>query len=143
MGNIDEFIAEWQGSSDEVYSEHIDFFINKLTYNYEDCIAIMKEVRTKLNYRALNDSKLMIRIQCGHSKKIQDWGQQFWQLVDASLTPPELFIGKGDSFKSCVSSRQIDYSKQIENIENYVVFYPVEGGFVRCLDLIEKEVPDV
>lgn len=45
MENIDEFIAEWQDSSNEVYSDHIDFFINKTTFDYKDCLMVMKEVR--------------------------------------------------------------------------------------------------
>ncbi|ALS02491.1 hypothetical protein ATZ33_14215 [Enterococcus silesiacus] len=140
MENIDEFIAEWQDSSNEVYSDHIDFFINKTTFDYKDCLMVMKEMRKKLNAQGFDKIKIMIKIQCGQSKKVQIWGENFWDLVDATLTPPELFIGgkfPKDSWSNC---HKINHSNQIEGIENYIVSYPVEDGFIRCLNLVENEV---
>lgn len=140
MKNINEFINEWEKGSKHLYSEHIDFFINKKTFNYGNCLAIMKNVRTELNNRRMGSTKLMIRIQCGQSKKIQEWGQQFWQLVDANLTPPELFIGGKIPFNFDVANQVIVHVDQTEYVENYIVFHSVEDGFIRCLDLVEKEV---
>jgi hypothetical protein len=143
MENIDKFIAEWQDSSDEVYSDHIDFFINKTTFDYKDCLMVMKEMRKKLNAQGLDKIKIMIRVRCGHSKKIQLWGENFWNLVDATLTPPEIFIGEKLLDNAWTNCHKINYSNQIKDIENYIAFSPTEDGFIRCLDIVEKEVPYV
>ncbi|GGC97589.1 hypothetical protein [Enterococcus wangshanyuanii] len=143
MKNIEEFINEWEECSKRLHSEHIDFFINKDTFNYEDCLVIIDAIRKELENRGINGPKIMIRIQCGQSKRIQDWGELFWQLVDANTVPPELFISNNNFLDSSAFSQQIKHPNQGENIENYIVFYPVEDGFTRCLNIVEKEVPYV
>ncbi|MGX7417196.1 hypothetical protein ACWOFR_00175 [Carnobacterium gallinarum] len=140
MENINKFINEWEKSSKQIHSEHIDFFIGKETFNYEDCLEIMKIMKKELRKRGLDTLKVMIRIQCGQSKKVQNWGELFWQLVDANLTPPEIFISKEEFFDSSEFRQSITRLNQVDNIENYSVFYPVEDGFIRCLDVVEKEV---
>jgi hypothetical protein len=143
MKNIDEFINEWEKGSKRLHSEHIDFFINKDTFDYEDCLVIINDIKKELKNRGINSPKVMVRIQCGQSKRIQNWGELFWQLVDANPTPPELFISNQDFLDSSVFSQQITHPNQGENIENYIAFYPDEDGFNRCLNLVEKEVPYV
>lgn len=140
MENINEFINEWEKEPKRLYSEHIDFFVNKDTFNYEDCVAIIEDVKRELKNREINHAKVTIRIQCGQSKRLQNWGELFWQLVDASLTPPELYIGNKNTFDSSVFRQQIKHPNQVDNIENFILFYPVEDGFIRCLDLVAKEV---
>lgn len=140
MRNIKEFIEEWQRNSEGIYSDHIDCFIEKKIFDYEDCLSIIKEVRKELIKQDLNHVKLMIQIQCGGSKKIQNWGEQFWKLIDANLTPPELYIGEKINIDSSLFCQQIYSTDQIENIENYIVFYSDEDEFTRCLNIVENEV---
>ncbi|ALS36698.1 hypothetical protein ABID30_002113 [Enterococcus rotai] len=143
MKNINQFINEWEKGSKRLHSEHIDFFINKDTFDYEDCLVIINDIKKELKNRGINSPKVMVRIQCGQSKRIQNWGELFWQLVDANSTPPELFISNQDFLDSSVFSQQIKHPNQGKNIENYIAFYPDEDGFNRCLNLVEKEVPYV
>lgn len=143
MKNINQFISDYQRSRQRIYSNHIDYFINKTTFDYKDYVMVMKEMRKKLNAKGLVKIEIILRVQCGQSKRIQNWGELFWQLVDANSTPPELFISNQDFLDSSVFSQQITHPNQGENIENYIVFYPSEDGFNRCLNLVEKEVPYV
>lgn len=140
MENINEFINEWEKEPEQPYSEHIDFFINKDTFDYTDCLAILEGIKRELKKRGIESTDVMIRIQCGQSHRVQNWGELFWQLVDANLTPPEVYIGKKGSMDSSIFRQRINHPNQVENIENYIVFYPTEEGFIRCLDLVEKEV---
>lgn len=112
-------------------------------HDYNDCLLVMKEVRKELNKQGLGDVKVMVQIQCGESKRLQEWSEQFWQLVDNSLVPPELFIGDKLTMNSAMFRQQIYSKNQVGNIENHIIFYPDEDKFTRCLNIVEKEVPHV
>lgn len=60
MKNLNQFSSDYQRSRQRIYSNHIDYFINKTTFDYKDYVMIMKEMRKELKAQRLD--KIMIRI---------------------------------------------------------------------------------
>lgn len=141
MKNIDLVIQEIENSTDNFYSEHMDYFFDQSVFTYEDCILLMKEIRYQLNSSTIQtakDWKIMIRIVCGSSTSIQIWGNQFWKLVDASLTPPEIFIWDKKSVQFGDPIEQIYKNDDDRQIVNNIVFYKSDNEYSRCLEMTEK-----
>jgi len=140
MNNMELIVKELNSSQNNFFSEHIDLFINKSMFTYQDCLNIMNKIRSELDENSFSDLKIMIRIQCGHSRRIQKWGEQFWKLVEYSIVPPEVIIYDNSFKKMGVIAEKIQ-NKNSDSVNNFIVFQSTDEGYIRYLEIIEREDP--
>lgn len=139
MKNMELVVQELNSSKNNFFSEHIDLFINKSMFTYQDCLNVMKNIRRELDGNSFSDLKIMIRIQCGHSNRVQKWGENFWKLVECSIVPPEVIVYDSPSKKTSIVSEKIGNENSSNNVNNFIVFQLADEGYIRYLEIIERE----
>ncbi|WP_460055814.1 hypothetical protein [Pseudolactococcus yaeyamensis] len=136
---INQFLDDWILEKDKIYHEHIDYFANQKLFTYEECLKFLNVVCEMLNSKGIRDIQIVLKINCGSSKRVQNWENSFWQLVDYSLTPPELFLGQ----KVDVSGYLLlnNWKEKQKKVKNYISFDydQEEERYFRYL-VIVKEV---
>lgn len=140
MKNMELIVQELNSSKNNFFSEHIDLFINKSMFTYQDCLSIMNKIRSELDENFFSDLKIMIRIQCGHSSRIQKWGENFWKLVEYSIVPPEVIVYDSSFKKMGIISEKIQNDNS-DSVNNFIVFHSTDEGYIRYLEIIEREDP--
>lgn len=137
--NLEIIIEELTNAEKKFFSEHMDIFINKSLFTYDDCLDLMDATRIKLNENNFGELKIAIRITCGSTSKIQKWCENFWRLVDYSIAPPEIIVYDKSFRSDRFVSEEIRNKKDYRNVNNVVVFYPYNEGYIRCLEINEGE----
>ncbi|MBC1392251.1 hypothetical protein HB830_02480 [Listeria innocua] len=137
---ITKFIENWE-KDNRIIEEHIDFFISsKDSFSFLDVYELINAINEVISKKQLNvDLDVIAYIECGSSQNIQIWGNDFWKLVDNSLTPASIVLGEKIEWQrhdyqkkiSCNLSEKQDY----ENI--YTCDYDGEL-FTRRLHIVKK-----
>ncbi|MGC6769398.1 hypothetical protein [Enterococcus sp. LJL51] len=138
MDKIEEFIVSFFQSNSTIATEHLDFFIDKETFNYLDTIVTMNKIKKYITEKQLDDIKIIGRINCGTSERKQVWNQEFWRLVDVSIEPPLIVIGRRPNLSPYDFIEKLDHPMS-SDWQNYSVVIPDENRFSRYLLIMEGE----
>lgn len=141
---IDEFISMWKESG-KIIDEHTDFFdISKKSCTYNDVCDIINKINEKCRIEEIDDDVDVIAyIECGNSKRIQKWGDDFWKLVDYSDTPPVIVMGKGIIFHNYNNDYEEIIKDDKANNEDYINIYTSDfdgGVYTRRLHIITRRI---